>query len=118
MNQISARRNTAAKLPNVTANVRSGASPARPTPLGLTVGLDIAPDAANYKHPLACFVSTLPRAAPSAFTALLTLTGSPKSSMTDPARRVAFKKPITFGEVRSLQWTVLADPDCDLGEVR
>jgi hypothetical protein len=43
---------------------------------------------------MACLVSTLPRAATSAFTALLTLTGSPKSSMTDPAKRLAFKKPI------------------------
>ena len=26
--------------------------------------------------------------------------------------------PVVIGAVRSLQWTVLADPDCDLGEVR
>jgi hypothetical protein len=49
---------------------------------------------------MACFVSTSPMAATSAFTALLTLTGSPKSSMTDPAKRLAFKKPIeVIGEL-------------------
>jgi len=43
---------------------------------------------------MACFVSIFPRAATSAFAALLTLTGSPNSSMTDPAKRLAFNKPI------------------------